>query len=146
MTLRLEIGMRDAALVSRRQRVSQGQGDVEELPQRHPGRRDQRVECPSFHQLHREKRDGVGFFRRMNGDDVGVIQGGNRARFPAKTLEPDSIARHVRRQDFDRDLTSQPRVVGPVNFAHSTRAERADDLVRTQAFTSGQAHALGSRL
>src|SRR5262245_6823646 len=49
-------------------------------------------------------------------------------------LEPREalgIERKAFRQDLDRDVAIQFRVTGAIDLAHSTRAERRDDLVRT---------------
>jgi hypothetical protein len=51
-------------------------------------------------------------------------------------LEPQqalAVRGHRRRQDLDRDVTTQPAVPGAIDLAHPADAEQADDLVGTYA-------------
>jgi hypothetical protein len=54
--------------------------------------------------------------------------------------ESFGVPRQSVRQHFDRDLTVEPRVLGTVHFAHSARANRGKDLIRTQACSSRERH------
>jgi len=69
-----------------------------------------------------------------------MIQSGEDFGFALKPRQAFRIGRHGLRQDFDRDLTFQTGIAGPVDFAHSARAERVDDFIRAEAGTWGQGH------
>ena len=44
------------------------------------------------------------------------------------------------RQDFDRDLSREPRVSRPVHLPHPARAEQSEDLVRAELGPGGEGH------
>ena len=44
----------------------------------------------------------------------------------------------MRAQHFDRDVEVQAGVVGLVDLAHATRADRRKKLIRTEFFASGE--------
>jgi len=73
--------------------------------------------------------------------DVGVIQRGNRACFLLETAQSVGIGSEGLGKDLDRDLAPQTRVTGPIDFAHPSGAQRADDLKRTESGACGQGHA-----
>ncbi len=67
--------------------------------------------------------------------DVGVIEGSEELRLTSEASESLCILRQFRGQDLDRHLAIELRVPGPVHLAHSARAERGDDFVRSEALT-----------
>ncbi len=77
----LQVAMGDALLVRRGDRVADPDPGSQQRIERHAARRDQRRQQPPFHQLHRQERDTVGLFDRVDGDDVGVIEGGDGPGF-----------------------------------------------------------------
>ncbi len=44
------------------------------------------------------------------------------------------------RQDLDRNVATEPRVVRAVDLAHAAGAERRDDVVRAEPVTGGETH------
>ena len=68
----------------------------------------------------------------VNGEDVGVIQGGNRLRLLLKTPQPLGIAGKSCRQHLDRDLAVEPRITSPIHLTHAARAQRRLDLIRPE--------------
>jgi hypothetical protein len=80
---------------------------------------DERVQRLSFDELHREEPHAVCFFGGVDRDDVGMVERGDRARFTGEALQPRRIIRHVRGQNLERHVASQPRIVRPVHFAHA---------------------------
>jgi hypothetical protein len=62
-----------------------------------------------------------------------VIDGGDRASFLPKTLQPIRIGGDGRGKQLDRDLALQPRIVRAIDLSHATRAEQRLDLVRPDA-------------
>ena len=57
-----------------------------------------------------------------------------------KPHHPVVIRRHVRGQNLERDLPSEPGVGGPVNFTHSARTKQGVDLVVTETLTGCETH------
>ena len=66
----------------------------------------------------------------MNGKDIGMIERSDRTRFLFEPSQPLGISCERRGQDFDCDLTTQPRIARAKHLAHSARAEQIDDFVR----------------
>ena len=66
-------------------------------------------------------------------EDVRVIQRGGSAGFLIESRKASRVAGEGRRQHFDRDITSEPRVSRPIDFAHAARAGRYEDFVGTEA-------------
>jgi len=52
-------------------------------------------------------------------------------RLAHEALQPFGIRSEGRREDFDRDVTIEARVPGPVDLAHSAFAELVEDAIRT---------------
>ena len=72
--------------------------------------------------------------------DVRVGELGDRLGLALEALAGFGRGREVRRQNFDRDGSLQPRVARPVDLAHPARAERRQDLVRTETGPRGKRH------
>jgi hypothetical protein len=69
------------------QRIGDRHRNREEVPERHAAHRDERVQAPPLDELHREEPRSALLFGRMNGDDVGMIEGGNRTRLTRESLD-----------------------------------------------------------
>src|SRR6266403_1454472 len=72
--------------------------------------------------------------------DVRVIQAGNGFGFALETLLANGIIRELRRQDLDGDRAVEPRVPRAENFAHSARAQRRHDFIRTKFKPGSETH------
>src|SRR5262245_322217 len=70
-----------------------------------------------------------GFADLVNGQDVWMIESGGRLRLPLKAEQAIRILCDGGGQQFERDLTFKPDVLGQIDFAHSSLAKQADDLV-----------------
>ena len=112
--------------------VSERYGEFEKRGEFHPVLRYQRVERPPFDELHRQEGNAVGFFNRVDRDDVGMVERGNRLRLALKAAEPLGVGRRHQRQDFQGDDPIEPGVLGRINLAHATAPERPDDPVVVQ--------------
>ena len=74
----------------------------------------------------------------VDGNDIGVGEGGDGARLVKETCHRLRIRCQCRRQDFDGDVATEPRIMSTVNLAHSAGAEHADDFVATEVSTGLQ--------
>src|SRR5207247_8796363 len=80
-----------------------------------------------------------GFLDRVDRDDVRVVQRGESPRLALEPRQPFRIGGHGFRQNLDRNLAPELRILRPVHFSHPARAEWREDLVRAEAGASGEA-------
>ena len=59
------------------------------------------------------------------------------ARLAFESGAPFGVGGDVGRQDLDGDVAAEARVARAIDFAHSPRAERTDDFVRTETGAGG---------
>ena len=83
-------------------------------------------------ELENQEADAVRFFDAVDRADVGVIQRGEHPRLALEAREPIRIARERARQDLDRDVASELRVVRPVDLAHAAGAEQRLQLISAE--------------
>ena len=126
---RLQIAVRDPSLMRRAHGVGEGDGKGQDLVERQPAGRDVCRQRVAVHQLERQEEDAVGFLDRVDGDDVGVVQGGDRPGLALEALPPVAVRGEFRRQDFQRDPASELRVVGEKDLAHAAFAQPFEDAV-----------------
>lgn len=72
----------------------------------------------------------------IDGEDVGVIQGGDSTCLFFKAVQPDRVAAEFFRQQLDDHLSAQPQVLSKEDLAHSTKTQTGADLV----FAKRRAH------
>jgi hypothetical protein len=65
-----------------------------------------------------------------DGEQVGVAERARRAGLLLEALQALGIGGEGGRQDLDRHVAPQPRVVGAVHLAHPAGTQRRHDLVR----------------
>jgi hypothetical protein len=62
-----------------------------------------------------------------------MVERREHLRLAREAGEAIGILRDALRQDLQRDVAPELRVARAIDFAHSTRAERPDDFVETEA-------------
>src|SRR5262245_7800012 len=67
----------------------------------------------------------------VNGEDVRVVEGRSSARFLLKAQHALAILSEFLRQQFERDLSPESRILGQVNLTHSARAEQRENPIMT---------------
>ncbi len=72
--------------------------------------------------------------------DVRMRELRDDAGFALEALARVGAGRDLRVEDFDGDDALETRVAGPVDLAHTSTANRRDDLVRAEARAGGKAH------
>ena len=87
-----------------------------------------------------EERDVVLLREVEGGHDVRVAQLADRARFLREAVGEGRIARGLRRQDLDRDVTAEGRLIRLVHGAHPAGTDLLDDLVVPERVPGLQAH------
>ena len=130
--LRLDVAVDDALGVGGGEPFRDRRADGDRLPprQRPPGQT--LAERLAFQQFHDGIGDGALGAVVVDAQDVRVGQRRHRPGLALEARPPLGVAREGLRQDFDGDLAPQARVAGAVHLPHAARAERGEDLVRTE--------------
>ena len=71
----------------------------------------------------------------VDGDDARVVERREDRRFTPEACDPVLVVRHVGVDDFDRDVTLQTRIAGPVHRPHPA----ASDFLQQQVVREGGA-------
>jgi hypothetical protein len=72
--------------------------------------------------------------------NVRMIQTGNRLRFALEALLASRVRGKMSREDLDSDSTFQSCVPGAINLSHPARAERLNNLIRSELCTWTKRH------
>ena len=84
------------------------------------------------HVLHDDEEDVLLLLRRQDGDDVRVVEGREQARLAEQFAEVDALlVRHL-----EGDLLVDPGVVGEIDGAEASAADRREDLVLPDDLTA----------
>ena len=67
----------------------------------------------------------------VDGDDAGMIEGGEGLGFALESREAFGVVPERGRQDFQRDVAAELRVGGAIHLAHAACAELLQDLIVT---------------
>ncbi len=84
--------------------------------------------CP-VQKLHGNEGLGIVLADFVNGADVGVVQGGSRARLTTETLQGLCILGNTFRQELHGDKAAQFRIFGLVHHSHAAASELAGNFV-----------------
>ena len=126
---RLEIAVHDPGLMRGAQPARELGGHVQRLRQREPALPGQpRLEGFPLVERHGVEEIAV---RRLAGledrTEVGMVQGGRRARFLAEALEGGPIDVAGGQGNLERDRAPEPGVFGSIDHTHSAARDRLDD-------------------
>ena len=72
-----------------------------------------------------------------------MVQRRGGAGFLLESTEAIDVGRERRGQDFDRDVTSEPRIARTVDLAHAAGAEGGDDFVGAEPAAGSEGHSSG---
>jgi hypothetical protein len=89
-----------------------------------------------LHQFHDESARAARFLDSMDRRDVRMIQRSQQLRFARESGKTVRIRHHRRRQDLERDVTLQSRVMRAIDLAHSPLSNEGIDDVRSDARSS----------
>ena len=138
---RLQVAVGDPLLVGRSDCLGQGDGNTEEVGERKPASGDDLGQGLSLDQLHGQEVETVGLLDGMDGDDVGVVEGGQGLGLPLEALQPLALRGQLHRQDLEGHVPLQPRIAGPVDLPHPPGPEGCQDFVGAKACSRRQRHA-----
>ena len=117
-----------------------------------PALGDHAVEGLALDELHGEEVDAVRLLDRVDGDDAGVVEGGEGLGLALEALEPLRVGGHLGRQHLEGHVAPELRVGRAVHLAHPAGADRGGDAVvgercdrSGRASPSGGSSSLASR-
>src|SRR5664279_2533361 len=140
--LGLDVSMDDPFPVRRSETFRHLQPDVEGLPQRERSFGQRLTQRLAFQKLHDDKRDSAFLPDVKEGKDVRMREGGDGLCLVLEAGEGVGVLRDVIGQYLDRHVALKAYVPRPVDFAHTARTQRSDDLVWPEAHARGEAHAV----
>ncbi len=120
---RLQIAMRDAALMRGADRVGERNREREQAVEWQAIVGDQIRKRLPIDELEREKRNAVDFLDRVDSDDVGVVQGGSRARLTLEAFAAVGVPGELTSQDLESHPALKSGVVSEVDLAHTTLSQ-----------------------
>ena len=139
----LQIAVRDAFLVRGRHGIGNGNRDRQQSIERQPAAGHRVGQRPSFDQLLRQEELAVGLLHGMDGDDAGVVKGGDGLRLAFESLAPFRVGRGQGGQELQRDEPVQTRIAGFVHFAHAACADGRDDFVDAESSAGSESQTAG---
>ena len=125
--LGLDVAVHDALLVRELQRLANLRHDGQRLLRRDLPRLEQLAQAHAVHELHQQVVEAVGLAEVVHGDDVGVVQPGQRLGFALEALGEAGFGDLLRRQDLQGDDPVELGLAGLVNDAHAAAAEAFED-------------------
>ena len=138
--LGLEVAVDDSLLVGGGEGVGDLASDGECAAKREGAAGEERAERLTLEELGDGEVDAAGLADVVEGEDVGVGEGGDGTRFALEASEDLVIVREVVGEDLDGDVAAEAAVARAVDLAHSAGAEGGEDLVRTEAGARNESH------
>ena len=136
----LEIAMEDAPIVRRGQPFGHFRGNAQRVLRRQRLAVHQRAQVLAVDQLHGDPGEALGVTRLVDGDDVGMIEGGGGPRFLFEPAQRLRTGGQLGRQDLQGHFTTELVVSRTVDLSHPARTNYAEDLVLPKAVTRSQLH------
>src|SRR2546426_951369 len=104
--------MGNAPSMSGAQGIGQRYRQVEKSIQVQAAFRNNLVQVLSFHKFHGEEPDPFGLVNAIDGDDVGMIEGGDRFGLPLETVAAAGVRGHFGGKNLQGDSASQFAILG----------------------------------
>jgi len=133
----------DALLVRGREPFGDLGRGLDRPSRRETAARELAAEGLALQQLLDDIRSAVVLPDVIDGRDVGMVQDAGGFRLLLEAAEPVRVLRKRRRQHLDRDLSSEPWILRPVDLTHPSGADLAEDLVRTEPLAGRERHSDG---
>jgi hypothetical protein len=130
--LRLEVAVDDALCMRGGESVGDLECDRAGVPNRDWSVGKRLPQSSPIDPLHRDPGDAVSVSDVVHGDDGRMIQSGGRPGLELEAPTKRRISDQLRRNHFEGDVASQPRVAAAIDLSHSPNADEGLDLVRTE--------------
>jgi hypothetical protein len=92
----------------------------------------QRSQVGAVDVAHREEEHALGFARRVDRDDVRVLQARGQPRFPLQARAKVRVVHETGRQHLERHVAAEAIIVGAVHLAHAAAADQRLDAIAGQ--------------
>ena len=135
--LGLQVAVNDALLVRRGEAARDLDREVDRFPERQRPRGEALAQCLALEQLEDEVGRVALETDVEHREDVGVVERSRRSGLVREAAHPHGVGLSVGGDHLDRDFAANPRVAGAVDLARAPRAERRQDLVRTETCSPG---------
>ena len=132
--------MNDPLLMRRFEGICDLSRDRQRLDERDRPARDPLREILAVDELEHERGNAARLFEPVDVGDVRMIERRQHLRFAAEPRETIRIIGNGWQQHLDRDVAIQLGIARAKYFAHSTRAERRDDVVGSETGSDKQWH------
>jgi hypothetical protein len=113
-----------------------GAGDLGQDRRRHPAierpRGEPRSKVGALDQAHGDEEHPIGLVGLVDGQDVGVVDGGRHLRLAQEPGAGLGIVAELGRDDLERHLAAQAGLLGEVDDAHPATADDGLDPVRSE--------------
>ena len=106
--------------------------ELQDLALRHRSRGEPRIECLAGDALEHQEVHPVLGVEVVDGDDIGVVELGERQRLAAEALPRHLVGQRAGRQQLERDVALQALVMGGVDDAHAARADLLEHAIMAQ--------------
>ena len=130
----LDVAVSDAAAVRLVERVGDLRGDVQRLGDRQRPARDALRDQLALDVLHGDEHRVLVLDEVVGDGDVRRLQERRGLRLAKQPGAAVGVAPAIGRQELQRDLASEPPVLGDVDFAHAARAEPWADVIVQDAW------------
>lgn len=117
----LQVAMDDSASVRGGKTVHDLVCQLDDLPHRQPTQLDSLAKRAPGQQLGHDECEPAVRTNIIEGDDIGVVEGGCCLRFLLEARNPVSIVRNRLRQDLDGDVTVQSAVASTIDLVPAER-------------------------
>jgi hypothetical protein len=111
------------------ERVGDLRSELQQLRQLDRALADPFGERLALEQLHRDEVLALVLVDRVDRADAGMVERRGRFRFALEAIERARLARHLRREELERDLAAEPGVLRLIDDAHASAAELRGDAV-----------------
>ena len=78
----------------------------------------------------------------VDGNDIGVAEGGCRTRFLLEAVQQVPVCGECGGENLNRYTAVQARILRPVHFSHSARAQGRDDFIGAQFGARSEGHSV----
>src|SRR5450755_276368 len=109
--------------------ICQSDRQVEKLIEGQPGFRNHLVQALPLHEFHCQEPDPVGLVDAVDGDDIGMIEGGDSLGLPLETVAEVGVRRQDYGKDLQGDFAVQLAILGEEDLAHAPSADLRQNLV-----------------
>jgi hypothetical protein len=135
--VRLDVAMDDAMLVRFGESIGDAASDAADIRLRQRAARDEGRERLAFDELHHDERAPFRFLERMDRRNVRVVELRGGSRFAPHARDCFGVRSNLLREDLDRDVAAEARVLCPPDLAHAAGADASDQLVRAEHLVGG---------